>query len=163
MTSWQKIKYALVAGGVLILALSAFGAITNFSQVQSDSPYKVGSYNIVKTAVFPIDSLTEEGNYAIWTLYRGISILRMDVTTLVADSVGNDTVNVIVRCGSDSAYVQLGSDMSATGAYKGSSTTQLDLSAAAVCTVQTQNANHSQGTDSQGGQDAVLVVQYTDY
>lgn len=147
---------------VLLCAGLALAAISNFSQIQCDSPYKVGDYEIIKIMTFEIDSLIRAGNYAVFTLHRGITTKRMDVTIpFDADSLQVDTMNVILRCGSDSMYVQLGDELGGTGAYMGNSTTEVDFATGAVCTLQVQNADGA-SDGGEGGYDAKVVLQFTD-
>lgn len=173
----RESKYIVTIVGVLFLALLAFGASTNFSQLDVDGnidvsgtvdateAYEVGSSDIIKTMIFPLDSLGSGGRTTpyYFTLERGIVVKRADVClAVVADSLWtdgsqSDTVTVKFRSGSSQDMSVLCRDYTQDSLLTWSQTTDVEFTAASVCSVVVTPAD-----SAYGGVSAAFILQYTD-
>lgn len=155
---------------IVILSIVAWAQTTNFTNLDlsgtlavtgastltgavtaSTAPITCGSYSIVKTMTFVIDSVGYDVIHGVFTLERGITVLRADV--FCGSAIGTNDCIVLLNSSGDSCAVTCTTD-----GVSGASTTDVNFAAAQVCTLQTID-----GTAGTGGVDAYFVIQYTDY
>ena len=143
----------------LVFTLSGCGerrigtrGVTNYDQLDCSSPYLVSSSKIIKFMVFPLDSVGYDNVHAVFTLERGITVLRADL--YLGGAIGTNDCSVLFNSSGDSCAIACTSGADGEG-YN--TTTDMGFDAAQVCTVQTID-----GSAGTGGIDSYLVIQYTD-
>lgn len=169
--NWKKLlAWAILL--ILILSLVVWAQTTNLTNLDlsgtlavtgastltgavtaSTAPITCGSYSIHKTMTFFLDSVGYDNVHAVFTLARGITVLRTDL--YLGSAIGTNACTVLFNSSGDSCAIACTTAADGEG-YSYTTTTAFD--AAQVCTVQTID-----GSDGDGGIDSYLIIQYTDY
>lgn len=156
MKNWKKLL-AWAIPLILILSLVALAQTSNFTNVSvsgwlnSTSPVRMDGTNIIKTMTFLIDSLGYDADHLIFTMERGITVLRGDV--LCKTAVTTESCSVILSTTGSTFRINVLKDASV-----GSQSVDASFAAAAVCTLST--SDFTQGSNGTWTQ---VLLQYTDY
>ena len=169
MKNWKRLL-AWAVPLILILSLVIWAQTTNLTNLDlsgtlavtgastltgavtaSTAPITCGSYPVVKTMTFLLDSLGYDANHLIFTLERGITVLRGDIFCKTA--VAEESCSVILSTTGYTFRINV-----LTSASSGSQTGDVNFAAASVCTLST-----SDFTSGVNGTWAQVFLQYTDY